>query len=93
MCSDYYFGICKGWCNQQTMKKEKLTSTEYKKIIKLIISFFKGNTLLVEKEIKSLIAKSIREENFERAAKLRDIYMHIQELVERQTVVIQKPIT
>lgn len=93
LCSDYYFGICKGWCNQQTMKKEKLTSTEYKKIIKLIISFFKGNTLLVEKEIKSLIAKSIREENFERAAKLRDIYMHIQELVERQTVVIQKPIT
>jgi len=70
-----------------------LNIKDYKKIIGLIESFFKGNTHPIQYEIKSQIERAVKTENFERASKLRDIYMHIDELTEQQTVVIQKPIT
>jgi len=36
---------------------------------------------------------AVKKQNFEWAAKLRDIYVHIESLAEQQTVVIQKPLT
>ena len=89
LCSDYYFGLCKWRC----AKSKNLDSKQYHKIIGFIESFFKGNTHLIQYEIKSQIEKAVKEQNFERAGKLRDIYVHIDELAEQQTVVIQKPIT
>ncbi|MBQ7616719.1 UvrB/UvrC motif-containing protein [bacterium] len=40
-------------------------------------SFFKGNTKPIEQKIKILIDEAIKVENFEWAAKLRDIYLQI----------------
>lgn len=90
LCSDYYFGLCKWRCEIGKIPNAQM---EYKKIIAQIISFFKWNTKPIEQEIKKQIDEAVKEHNFEWAAKLRDIFLHIQEWVEKQTVVIQKPIT
>jgi len=44
----------------------------------------------VEKEIKKQIDLASKNQNFEWAAKLRDIYLKIELLVEQQTVVLSK---
>ncbi len=66
---------------------------EYSDIIKLIEQFFRWNTKPVEKEIKLQIQKAVNEENFERATRLRDIYLQIANLTEKQTVVLPKSIS
>ena len=78
LCSDYYFGLCQGRC-----AKPELWAAEYTNII---VNFFKGNTAPVEKEIKKLIDEAVLKQNFERAAKLRDIYFQIDQFTEKQTV-------
>lgn len=107
LCSDYYFWLCKGWCTMSpwaNAKGIKATDSslcsewqspikQYQKIIWLIESFFKGNTHPIQYEIKSQIEQAVKAQNFERAGKLRDIYVTIDDLAEQQTVVIQKPIT
>jgi hypothetical protein len=60
---------------------------------KLIVSFFKGNTKPIEEKIKNLILEAVNTQNFERAAKLRDIYYQIDQFVEKQTVEFAKSIT
>lgn len=75
----------------QPTKQEAIN--EYKSIIKIIEQFFKWNTKPVEKEIKKQIQSAIDVENFERAAKLRDIYLQIENLTEKQTVVLPKGIS
>jgi len=110
LCSDYYFGLCSGWCvansltefsskeNREKLKKfwklaftnKKEAIKEYWKIIKIVEQFFKWNTKLVEKEIKKQIDLASKNQNFEWAAKLRDIYLKIELLVEQQTVVLSK---
>ena len=66
---------------------------EYSEIIKIVEQFFKWNTKPVEKEIKNQIQKAVDVENFERATKLRDIYLQIENLTEKQTVVLPKSIS
>ena len=85
LCSDYYFGLCQGRC-----AKPELWAAEYTNII---VNFFKGNTTPVEKEIKKLIDEAVLKQNFERAAKLRDIYFQIDQFTEKQTVEFAKNIT
>lgn len=51
---------------------------DYKDIITIITSFFKGNTKPIEQEIYHQIEEAIIHENFERAAQLRDIYQSLQ---------------
>ena len=85
LCSDYYFGLCQGRC-----AKPELWAAEYTNII---VNFFKGNTAPVEKEIKKLIDEAVLKQNFERAAKLRDIYFQIDQFTEKQTVEFAKNIT
>lgn len=62
--------------------------SDYKSIIANIVSFFKGNTKPIEKEIYHQIEESIIHENFEWAAQLRDIYQSLQWFVEKQNVVL-----
>lgn len=78
VCSDYYFWLCKWRCC-----KEWLWAPEYPK---LISNFFKWNTRPVELKIRQLIDDAIKTENFERAAKLRDIYLQIWNFTEKQSV-------
>jgi excinuclease ABC subunit C len=67
--------------------------TEYAHIINLITSFFAGNTKPIEQEIRRQIDEAIAKQHFERAAKLRDIYVKIDSLVEKQRVVVEQSIS
>lgn len=78
LCSDFYFCLCKGRC-----AKPELEKPDYPQ---LITSFFKGNTKPIEQQIKKLIDDAVEAQNFERASKLRDIYLQIWQFTEKQSV-------
>lgn len=61
---------------------------EYTKVMHTIISFFKWNTKPIKDVIKQQIREASQQNNFERAAKLRDIFVEIDELTQQQTVVL-----
>ncbi|MCX6824351.1 MAG: GIY-YIG nuclease family protein, partial [candidate division SR1 bacterium] len=84
LCSDYYFGLCRGRCKAPLKNQPE----EYKDVLNIITSFFKGNTKPIEEEIYHQIEEAIINENFERAAQLRDIYQSLQGFVEKQNVVL-----
>jgi len=100
LCSDYYFWLCHGRCKLAKGPKTSLIKEvpnegeaedlkkDYKDIITIITSFFKGNTKPIEQEIYHQIEEAIIHENFERAAQLRDIYQSLQWFVEKQNVVL-----
>jgi excinuclease UvrABC nuclease subunit len=48
---------------------------------------------LIEHEIRQQLKEAIDQQHFERAGKLRDILLSLQDFTEQQTVVIQSPIT
>lgn len=58
-----------------------------------IRSFFEGNTRQICKDIKQTIEECIQTQNFEYAAILKDIYIHIEQLTERQHVVLDPKIS
>lgn len=105
ICSDYYFWLCKWRClsNSKTWVSpdkagsyevtEGVLNSQYKNIINLIISFFKWNTKLIADELKAEINVAISTQNFERATKLRNIYFEINNLTERQNVVLNSNVT
>ena len=66
---------------------------EYKQIITKIKKFFSWNTKEVENDLKQQIAQCIAEENFERAATLRDIYYTIESFIDKQHVVIDPSVS
>ncbi len=66
----------------------KKTVQEYQDIVKTILSFFKGNVKPIEREIHEQLETAITQENFERAAQLRDVYTSLQWFVEKQDVVL-----
>ena len=66
---------------------------QYSDIIHSIVSFFKGNTKPIKDEIKSQINDAVQKNNFERAARLRDIFVEIEGLTEQQTVVLPEQTT
>lgn len=98
LCSDYYFWLCRGRCklakrlNTPLIKGEESADADggfdYQAIVKIITSFFKGNTKPIEREIHEQLETAITQENFERAAQLRDIYQSLQWFVEKQDVVL-----
>ena len=59
----------------------------------MLTSFFKGNTAPIEKLILQQIEDAVQQQNFERATTLRDIYRHIEQLVEKQHVELPKKIS
>ena len=102
VCSDYYFGLCKGrcaWCPPLLKEGDhdrgggfENPPKEYDAIMQRLTSFFKGNTKPIKDEVKKQIQKAILKQHFERAAKLRDIFTEIDALTEQQTVVVQEKI-
>lgn len=94
ICSDFYFWLCGGWCEKCKNKSELLQlKEEYKNNLQIFSSFFKGNTKPIEKVLLSQINDAVAKQNFEWASQIRDIYMHIEELVERQHVELWKNLT
>ena len=94
ICSDFYFWLCGGWCEKCKNKSELLKlKEEYKNNLHIFSSFFKWNTKPIEKVLLSQIDNAVAKQNFEWASQIRDIYMHIEELVERQHVELWKNLT
>jgi len=93
VCSDCHFWLCQWWCSKQYFPDREQAKKEYSDIIYLIEQFFRWNTKPVEQEIKKQIQIAAENQHFERAAKLRDIYLQIENLVEKQTVVLPKDTT
>ena len=94
ICSDFYFWLCGGWCEKCKNKSElPQLKEEYKNNLHIFSSFFKWNTKPIEKVLLSQIDDAVAKQNFEWASQIRDIYMHIEELVERQHVELWKNLT
>ncbi len=94
ICSDFYFWLCGGWCEKCKNKSElSQLKDEYKNNLQIFSSFFKWNTKPIEKVLLSQIDDAVVKQNFEWASQIRDIYMHIEELVERQHVELWKNLT
>lgn len=94
ICSDFYFWLCNGRCEKCRNKSELPELKElYKKDLQIFSSFFKWNTKPIEKELLSQIDEAVAKQNFEWASQIRDIYMHIEELVEKQHVELWKNLT
>lgn len=83
--------------HQGILKKQTLDSSfslewqsieDYKLLINYITAFFRWDIKPIQKEILTQIDKSVQLQNFERAAKLRDIYNNVENLSEQQTVVL-----
>lgn len=96
VCSDYYFWLCKWWCDKAKLAEKFNSELEpeiyYKKLMQKIASFFRWNTWPIEQELLQQIQTAVKQENFEWAAKLRDIYTNISSFVEKQTVVLDLPL-
>lgn len=133
LCSDYLFGICKGWCVYAKLKSSewKVTGDGWSKIkktrnqipdthnlylsdavklwfpanatfqsgrqtsrhmIQLIVDFFQGDTNKILWHITHEIESCIESQNFEYAAKLRDIYHNIDAMVEKQSIILDPAI-
>ena len=94
ICSDFYFWLCGGWCEKCKNKSElPQLKEEYKNNLHIFSSFFKWNTKPIEKVLLSQIDDAVAKQNFEWASQIRDIYTHIEELVERQHVELWKNLT
>lgn len=92
VCSDFYFGLCDWRCEKCKLNSSDIQE-EYKKRLQIFSSFFKWNTKPIETEMRNQIDEAVKNQNFEWAAKIRDIYFHIEELVERQHVELGKNLT
>lgn len=90
--ADYYLKKSKDLGFKADMSKEK-AKQEYKNSIKLIKKFFEGKTEILTNKILEDINEAIQEQNFERAAVLRDIYKNIEKFSQKQRIVIEEEIT
>lgn len=99
LCSRYDFWLCKWWCqchwsiNQQTNKSQldcSIAAVQYQRIMSMLISFFRWDVSVIQDEIKSQINDLIIKNNFEWAAKLRDLYFNIEKLTWKQSIEIDR---
>ena len=79
-CLDYHIKRCKGPCIAE------ITPEEYGKNISQIEAFLEGNTSEIENSIKESMGEAVKNKNFEKAAKLRDRLLSIEEMMRKQIV-------
>lgn len=91
ICSDYQFWLCKWWCDLKI--PYNIAKQQYKEIIDFIVRFFKWDIVPMQKLIIWLINESVKDENYEYSAKLRDIYLNIEKFTETQHVILDEDIT
>jgi len=99
LCSDYMLWLCKWRCNVLQVSNEKWIvknkenfKKEYKEIVRLIIDYFNGKSEPIKNLIKEKINQAIEKQNFEYAAKLRDIYFELDKFVNKQIIELKEPI-
>ena len=82
-CLYYHIGKCLAPC------QGKVTPEEYQKLIKQVELFLSGKQSELLKQIQTQMQKYAEEEQFEKAAKMRDSYLDLQKTLERQKVVYE----
>ncbi|MCQ2739595.1 MAG: excinuclease ABC subunit UvrC [bacterium] len=82
-CLYYHIGKCLAPC------QGKVTSEEYKKLISQVELFLSGKQSELLKQIQIQMQKYSDEEQFEKAAKMRDSYLDLQKTLERQKIVYE----
>ena len=82
-CLYYHIGKCLAPC------QGKVTPQEYQKLIKQVELFLSGKQTELLKQIQSQMQKYAENEQFEKAAKMRDSYNDLVKTLERQKVVYE----
>ena len=82
-CLYYHIGKCLAPC------QGKVTPDEYKKLIQQVELFLSGKQTELLKQIQEQMQKYAEEEQFEKAAKMRDSYLDLQKTLEHQKVVYE----
>ncbi len=80
-CLDYHIKQCSAPCIGNCTPE-----TYYKESIEGVLDFFEGKYRVLEVRLKEQMTKAAQEKKFERAAQLRDHFLYIQELQEKQIV-------
>ncbi|MDD3150179.1 MAG: excinuclease ABC subunit UvrC [Candidatus Gastranaerophilales bacterium] len=80
-CIYYQMNKCLAPCRQ------KVSSDEYKKVVKQVELFLSGKQTELIAELKRQMEKYAQNQEYEKAAKYRDSYFDIQQTLEKQKVV------
>lgn len=79
-CMNYSIGTCSGPC------QELVTTQEYAEVVKQVELFLKGKTDDLMERLELEMQRASEALNFELAAKLRDRYLAVQEVVAQQKI-------
>ena len=82
-CLYYHIGRCMAPC------QNKVTSEEYKSLVNQAELFLSGKQSELLEKLKTQMEKYASEEQFEKAARLRDSYIDLKKTLEKQQVVYE----
>lgn len=82
-CLYYHIGKCLAPC------QGKVSPEEYQRLINQVEMFLSGKQSELLKQIQEQMQRYSEEEQFEKAAKMRDSYLDLQKTLERQKVVYE----
>ena len=77
-CFYYHLGLCSGACVGE------ISAEEYRSMIERLKKFFRGQTKTVQRELKEKIKELAAVSKFEAAARLKNQYQEIEQLVSPQ---------
>lgn len=83
-CLNYHIGRCVAPCTG------RISSTEYKEIIKKVMSFLSGNDKEARQILEDKLNRAIEKEEFELAIKYRDSLELLDKLIRKQNVNLPK---
>jgi excinuclease ABC subunit C len=84
-CMNYYIGTCSGPC------QSLITEQEYRDTLKQVELFLKGKADDLMNHLEAEMARASESLNFELAAKLRDRYLAVQDIVAEQKMFYPDP--
>lgn len=79
LCLQYHIGLCPG------VEAQKISSADYKEILKKLIRYLKGERKVLMREIERDMKEAAKNHNFEEAARLRNRLKDMKEL-QRQII-------
>jgi len=74
VCLQYHLGLCPG------VEEQKITSTEYKKTLRKLIMYLKGERVQLIKQLESEMTAAAKHQEFEVAARRRNQIRNLREL-------------
>lgn len=109
VCSDYYFGQCKWWCAYELhhraldvechdgwftpLMKYNDAVVDSKQILKLLSDLFAGRIKKLEEYMTMQLQSAVELENYEWAAKIRDMLFQLQWVSKTQSIVFDASIS